>query len=160
MISIPSMKSLWMTICNSVHIQARRIFLGQEGKSRTESKPSQMLRMTFISYQRGDQASFVSQEDLGPQMLSASFHICAEQQERCQEGPGSSLGGSRRHRLCVVLCHGLPAAPLRGIWASPLPNSLAVQLLVSNRYPQMLVPVQQNFLQLGLSQTGKKRDFI
>lgn len=86
-----------------------------------------------------------------------SFCICAEQWDRGQEGPGSSLGGSGRHRLCVLLCHGLPASPLTSTWTSPLPNSLTVQLLVSNTYPQIHVPVQQSFLQLSLSQTEKKK---
>ena len=92
--------------------------------------------------------------------MCKSCHICAEQWERGQEGPGSSLRGSGRRRLRVLLCHGLPASPLGGTWASPLPNSPTVQLLVSNRYPQMPVPVQESFLQLGLSQTGKKKLYL
>lgn len=89
-------------------------------------------------------------------MLCARVSTSVQRNERGQMGPGRSFRGSGRHRLCVLLQHGLPELPLRDTWASPLPSSLTVQLLVSNRCLQRFAPVQQNIFHLGLSQVGKK----
>lgn len=89
-------------------------------------------------------------------MLCARVSTSVQRNERGQKSPGRSLRVSGRHRLRVLLRHGLPDVPLRDTWASPLPNSLTMRLLVSNSCPQMLTPVQQNIFHFGLSWAGKK----